>query len=149
MLNQMLQQDDTLEQDHLPRVLLRVATEDVSRHEIMEILGMIGGIAISMSLVPQVWKVYQTKSALDISYVYQGIYIFGLSLVNLYAIVEGLWPVFIPALLELFLIVLLMAMKIHYDRAKIQKLVRRLSTSHHRMASFNLKSFAQQATKIE
>jgi MtN3 and saliva related transmembrane protein len=145
MMNQMLLQD-TSEQD-LPRLLR--AAEDVSRHEIMEILGMIGGIAISMSLVPQVWKVYQTKSAIDISYVYQGIYIFGLSLVNLYAIVEGLWPVFIPALLELLFIVLLLAMKIRYDREKIQKLARRLSTSNHRVASFNLKTLNLQATKIE
>jgi MtN3 and saliva related transmembrane protein len=146
MMNQRLLQD-TSEQD-LSR-LLRSAAEDITWHEIMEILGMIGGIAISMSLVPQVWKVYKTKSAIDISYVYQGIYIFGLSLVNVYAIVEGLWPVFIPALLELFLIVLLLAMKIRYDREKIQNLVRRLSTSNHRAASFNIKTLNQQATRME
>jgi uncharacterized protein with PQ loop repeat len=146
MMNQSLLQDAT--EQELSR-LLRSAAEDTSHHEIMEILGMIGGIAISMSLVPQVWKVHQTKSAIDISYVYQGIYIFGLSLVNVYAIVEGLWPVFIPALLELFLIVLLLAMKIRYDREKIQKLVRRLSTSNHGAASFNLKVLNQQVTRIE
>jgi MtN3 and saliva related transmembrane protein len=138
---------DASEQD-LSR-LLRSAAEDITRHETMVILGMTGGIAISMSLVPQIWKVYKTKSAIDISYVYQGIYIFGLSLVNVYAIVEGLWPVFIPSLLELFLIVLLLLMKIRYDREKIQNLVRRLSTSNHRVASFNLKTLNQQATGME
>jgi MtN3 and saliva related transmembrane protein len=141
----MLLQDAT--EQELPR-LLRSAAEDTSRHDTMVILGMIGGIAISMSLVPQIWKVYKTKSAIDISYVYQGIYIFGLSLVNVYAIVEGLWPVYIPSLLELFLIVLLLLMKIRYDSEKIEKLVR-LSTSNHRAASFNLRSFNKQATRIE
>jgi uncharacterized protein with PQ loop repeat len=152
--NMLLLRDDASKQD-LSRFL--GAAEDISRHEVMEILGMIGGIAISMSLVPQVWKVHQTKSAIDISFVYQGIYIFGLSLVNLYAIVEGLWPVFIPALLELSLIVLLLLMKIHYDREKIRSMVRRLSTSVG-LSSRNLmgsrsfhfrKSFAHQATTKE
>ena len=63
---------------------------------VFEVLGTIGGTLIALSLAPQVYKTYQTRSALDISYFYQGIYIVGLSLVNLYAIVEGLWPVYVP-----------------------------------------------------
>lgn len=81
----------------------------------MEIVGFIGGSLIAVSLVPQVLKTYQTKSATDISYFYQGIYIVGLSFVNVYGIAEQLWPVYIPALFELSMIITLVIMKLKYD----------------------------------
>ena len=81
----------------------------------MEIVCFIGGSLIALSLVPQVLKTYQTKSATDISYFYQGIYIVGLTFVNVYSIAELLWPVFIPALFELSMILTLVIMKLKYD----------------------------------
>jgi uncharacterized protein with PQ loop repeat len=75
---------------------------------------MIGGFAISLSLVPQVYLTYKTRCADDISYLYQFIYIFGTALVNTYAIYFGLYAVYIPCLLESCLIVTLTVMKIMY-----------------------------------
>mmetsp|Transcript_9006 Transcript_9006/g.20317 ORF Transcript_9006/g.20317 Transcript_9006/m.20317 type:complete len:117 (-) Transcript_9006:220-570(-) len=80
----------------------------------MEALGVIGGTSIALSLIPQVIKTYKTKSAGDISYVYQAIYIFGCSLVNTYAIALNLWPVYVPCLIEEALIITLTVMKYVY-----------------------------------
>ncbi|KAL7525129.1 hypothetical protein ACHAXR_000870, partial [Thalassiosira sp. AJA248-18] len=82
----------------------------------VEIVGTIGGTMIALSLLPQTVHTYQTKSAGDISLLYQGIYIFGTSLVNIYAIILGLWPVYIPCLIEESLIISLTVMKLLYDR---------------------------------
>lgn len=84
--------------------------------DIMNVVGTIGGFAISLSLVPQVYLTYKTKCADDISFLYQGIYILGTSLVNSYAIYFGLYAVYIPCLLEFCLIVTLTIMKIVYPK---------------------------------
>ena len=82
----------------------------------IEILGTIGGTMIALSLLPQVIHTFRTKSAGDISYVYQGIYIVGTTLVNLYAITFGLWPVYISCIIEQTFIVTLTIQKLVYDR---------------------------------
>ena len=80
----------------------------------MTIVGTIGGFAISLSLVPQVYLTYRTKCADDISYTYQFIYIFGTALVNTYAIYFNLYAVYIPCLVEFSLIVTMTIMKALY-----------------------------------
>ncbi|CAJ1953975.1 unnamed protein product [Cylindrotheca closterium] len=86
----------------------------VDAEQAMTIVGTIGGFAISLSLVPQVYLTYKTKCADDISYTYQFIYIFGASLVNAYAIYFQLYAVYIPCLLELCMIIILTIMKFMY-----------------------------------
>jgi len=91
--------------------------------EVMEdvgypIIGTIGGSMISLSLLPQVIKTYKTKSAEDFSYMYLSIYIIGTTLVNIYAIMSGLWPVYIPCLVELMLIIMITVMKFMYSNRK-------------------------------
>jgi len=81
---------------------------------LFNVIGTIGGFAISLSLLPQVYLTYKTKCADDISYVYQFIYIFGTGLVNTYAIYYGLRAVYIPCLVEMCLIVTLTVMKWYY-----------------------------------
>ena len=83
--------------------------------EAIEILGTIGGTMIALSLLPQVIHTFRTKSAGDISYVYQGIYIIGITFVNLYAITFELWPVYIPCIMEETFIVTLTIQKLLYD----------------------------------
>lgn len=82
--------------------------------EIINVIGILGGFAISLSLVPQVYHTYKTKCADDISYHYQFIYMLGTALVNIYAIHFGLFAVYIPCLLEFSLIVILTIMKSTY-----------------------------------
>lgn len=50
--------------------------------------------SIAISIVPWVIKTFRTKSAANIAYVYQAIYIIGCSLTNAYTLAEGLWPVY-------------------------------------------------------
>jgi len=88
----------------------------IEADHVLNAIGVIGGSAISISLLPQVIHTYKTKCATDISYSYQLIYIFGTALVNTYAIYFGYWAVYIPCLLESTLIVTLTIMKGIYDK---------------------------------
>lgn len=88
----------------------------MSETRAIEFVGIAGGIIISSSLLPQVYKTYTTKSAKDISYYYQIIYIVGCTLTNSYAFAEGLWPIYIPCLFEEALIITLTCMKFAYSR---------------------------------
>jgi uncharacterized protein with PQ loop repeat len=103
--------------------------------QIMNVIGTVGGSLIAFSLVPQVWKTYQTQSAADISYIYQGIYILGTTLVNAYALSTGLWPVYVPCLFEELFIVVLTLMKYYLDAkqaAAMELSVDELNSSRHR-----------------
>jgi|EP01083_Nonionella_stella_P100998 MtN3 and saliva related transmembrane protein len=81
---------------------------------IIDILGMVGGMIISLSLIPQVYKTYQTKDASSISYTYQFIYIIGCTLINIYAIYTKLWIIYVPCIIEQIMIVMLTIMKVRY-----------------------------------
>lgn len=80
-----------------------------------DIVGLIGSFIISAALVPQLTKVYRTKSADDISYPFVCMYITGLSLMGVYGFGESLWPIYIPSTLELLGGISLLVMKIRYD----------------------------------
>ncbi|OEU21389.1 hypothetical protein FRACYDRAFT_259883 [Fragilariopsis cylindrus CCMP1102] len=82
----------------------------------LDIIGFVGGTTISLSLIPQVYKTFHSKSAGDISYYYQAIYIVGCTLTLIYAAALRLWPVYIPITLELTLIISLTVMKVIFDR---------------------------------
>lgn len=86
-----------------------------------DIVGLLGGITIAVSLLPQVHKTWRTESASDISYTYQAIYILGCTMTNAYAIIGGLWPVFVPCLFEETLIIILTIMKFVYDDRERKK----------------------------
>ncbi|GFH55151.1 hypothetical protein CTEN210_11627 [Chaetoceros tenuissimus] len=110
--------------------------------DILNLVGVIGGSAISLSLLPQVFLTYKTKCTTDISYLYQAIYIFGTALVNTYAIYFGYWAVYVPCLLEMFFIITLTVMKVIYD----QRNKKLLSQQSHRRSSL-LQSFKSDAMK--
>jgi uncharacterized protein with PQ loop repeat len=67
-----------------------------STEVIVEALGLVGRIMISLSLVPQVFKTFRTKDASSISVVYQVIYIIGCTLINLYAFYTNMWVIYVP-----------------------------------------------------
>ena len=87
----------------------------------MDIVGTIGGMIISLSLIPQVYKTYKTKDASNISYLYQVVYIIGCTMINTYAIYTKLWIIYIPCILEETLIVSLTILKLHYDGIQRQR----------------------------
>lgn len=83
--------------------------------EFYNVLGLMGSFVISASLVPQIIKVYTTKSARDISRNFQLLYVLGLIMIIIYGIGESLWPIYIPCSLELVGGLALLFMKFYYD----------------------------------
>lgn len=81
----------------------------------IDVVGFIGGIMISLSLIPQVVKTLRTKDASSISFLYQFIYIIGGILINIYAFYVDMWVIYVPCVIELCLIVSLTIMKIMFD----------------------------------
>ncbi|GAB9463581.1 Isoleucine--trna ligase [Globisporangium polare] len=79
------------------------------------ILGLLGSFVISASLVPQIYKVFTTKSARDISRNFQLLYVLGLIMILIYGFGEGLYPIYIPCSLELLGGLTLLFMKYYYD----------------------------------
>lgn len=84
--------------------------------EAYKIIGMLGSFVISSALVPQMHKVYRTKSAKDISFTFQFLYVVGLLMILVYGFGESLWPIYIPASIEMVAALSLLVMKLHYDR---------------------------------
>lgn len=78
-------------------------------------IGMMGSFVIASSLVPQMHKVYTTKSAKDISLRFQILYIFGIALILVYGFGEDLWPIYVPASVEELAGIVMLFMKLYYD----------------------------------
>lgn len=80
----------------------------------VDAIGYSGGIVLSICLIPQIYKIYETKHVENISYTWQFLYILGISLHLYYGIYYNLLPIFIPTIIELLLIILLVILKIKY-----------------------------------
>jgi MtN3 and saliva related transmembrane protein len=79
-----------------------------------ELCGYSSGVLFALSLIPQVYKSYKSKDLEDISYGWQFLLIFALSLSLIYSFHKDLKPVYISSLMELFFMLLLVFMKIKY-----------------------------------
>ncbi|KAF1780287.1 ZC3H15/TMA46 family, C-terminal [Phytophthora cactorum] len=78
-------------------------------------LGLVGSFFVSAALVPQIVKVFRSKSAKDISKAFQSVFVVGIACITVYGMGEGLWPIWIPSTLELLGGIILLAMKHYYD----------------------------------
>ncbi|KAG7380716.1 hypothetical protein PHYPSEUDO_006898 [Phytophthora pseudosyringae] len=79
-------------------------------------LGLVGSFLVSAALVPQIVKVFRSKSAKDISRSFQSVFVVGIACITAYGMGEGLWPIWIPSTLELLGGIILLVMKHYYDR---------------------------------
>ena len=86
--------------------------------EIYEFFGYLGGLILTLCLVPQIMKTYKTKKADDISTVWEYLYFIGVTFYIIYAIDKDLPPVYIPAFLELIFIGILFYLKRTMARAE-------------------------------
>jgi MtN3 and saliva related transmembrane protein len=80
----------------------------------LEILGLFGGLLVTISLLPQVIKSYKTKSTKDISIVYTLILMTGLAFWVLYAILNKIIPLAIFASIEFLMTLSLLILKLKY-----------------------------------
>ena len=78
----------------------------------IEFIGFIAGFLVSVALTPQVIKTWRTKSAADISLLWTGILMSGLSLWVVYAIVNKILPLAIFGIVELSLALTLSVFKL-------------------------------------
>ncbi|CAI5730341.1 unnamed protein product [Hyaloperonospora brassicae] len=83
---------------------------------VYQTIGMIGSFVIASSLVPQMMKVYKTRSAEDISLRFQLLYCLGIGLILVYGIGENLWPIYIPASVEEVAGLVMLGLKLYFDR---------------------------------
>lgn len=60
-----------------------------------ELLGFIGGVLTTGSLVPQIWRLYKLKSAQEMSLAFTCIFIGGIAFWLSYGIVQGLASVIV------------------------------------------------------
>jgi len=81
---------------------------------ITDYIGYAGGGILSICLLPQIYKIYKTKQVDNISYLWQFLYILGISLHLYYGISYNLLPIYIPSIIELFFIILLVFLKVVY-----------------------------------
>ena len=76
---------------------------------IVDSIGYSGGVVLSVCLIPQIYTIYKSKEVeKNISYLWQILYIIGVSLHLYYAIYYDLLPIYIPTIVELCLILFLL-----------------------------------------
>jgi uncharacterized protein with PQ loop repeat len=81
-----------------------------------DILGYLGGVILSICVLPQIWKTFKTKSAGDISLSWTILYTSGLSCTFAYLFLVGATAAWIPMTVEIAGALVIMAMKLYYDR---------------------------------
>lgn len=90
---------------------------------VFNVFGYLGGGLLSLCLFPQIIKTIRTKSANDISYLWQILSIVGLVFFELYGLYYLLLPVFVPVTLELLLMIILTCLKCYYDSQNNEEIV--------------------------
>ena len=79
-----------------------------------ELIGYFAGIITAISLAPQVFKAWKTKSTKDISILWTLIYLLGLTLWVLYGLGIKSYPIIITTGAELLIALSLIILKIKY-----------------------------------
>lgn len=82
---------------------------------VTDALGFIGGIILSICMLPQLILMHQSKSAKDISMQFTVLYFIGLVLTAIYMTLIRAWAGAIPIWIETLLALILLAGKIYLD----------------------------------
>ena len=83
-------------------------------------LGLTAATLTTCSFVPQLTKVWRTKSAEDLSYGMFGAFSAGILLWLVYGLVRDDLPIIVANGITLVLSVAILVLKVHYDRAAAQ-----------------------------
>ena len=82
----------------------------------VETLGMIAGTLTTVAFVPQVLKIYRTKSAKDVSYLMFSIFSTGIVFWLIYGILIRSTPIIAANVVTLTLSVIIIVLKVRYHR---------------------------------
>jgi MtN3 and saliva related transmembrane protein len=80
----------------------------------LNVIGMLAGALTTLSLIPQVIKVYRCKSAGDFAWGYLGMFWIGLVFWIAYGIARKDWPIILTNAITLALSLMVGGMKVRY-----------------------------------
>jgi MtN3 and saliva related transmembrane protein len=83
---------------------------------ILDSVGYLGGFLIAVALAPQLIRAWKTKSTKDISILWTLVLLVGLLLYAFYAIINAIIPLMVFALVESGMVLILIGLKIKYER---------------------------------
>lgn len=78
------------------------------------IIGLLAGLLTTVAFVPQVTKVWRTKSARDVSLKMFLVFSAGVALWLVYGVLLGEWPIILTNAVTLVLALAILAMKLRY-----------------------------------
>ena len=81
-----------------------------------ESVGLVAGLLTTTAFVPQVWKIYRTKSGKDISGRMFSIFSFGIVLWLIYGILLRSLPIILSNAVTLVLSLMILGLKIRYRK---------------------------------
>lgn len=82
---------------------------------VVNTIGSLGGGVLSACLIPQLWRLYRTRSAGDLAYLYLLAYCSGLFLTFLYLYWEGATVAWVCILIEIGCALLVLGAKVYLD----------------------------------
>ncbi len=82
----------------------------------IDALGLAAGTLTTISFVPQVLKIWVSKSAEDVSYLMFGVFSVGVTLWLAYGVALGAWPIVAANVVTLALSILVLVLKYRYRR---------------------------------
>ncbi|MBL8311511.1 MAG: SemiSWEET family sugar transporter [Burkholderiales bacterium] len=84
-----------------------------------ETIGLLAGTLTTASFVPQVWKIWTTKSARDLSWGMVGVFCAGTLLWLVYGILLGALSIIVANAITFLLSLAICVMKLQYDKPEI------------------------------
>ena len=82
---------------------------------VLSLIGMSAALCTTVAFVPQVWQVWRSRSAKDISLGMYLIFVTGVSLWLVYGFMLGDWPLILANSVTLALAGAVLVMKIYFD----------------------------------
>jgi MtN3 and saliva related transmembrane protein len=84
--------------------------------EFIDILGFVAGICVTISVIPQILKVWKTKKVKDISLLTFSVLTFGVALWVLYGVLKNDLPIIVSNGISLSLNIVMVYFIIYYEK---------------------------------
>jgi len=84
--------------------------------EFIDILGFVAGICVTISVIPQILKIWKTKKVKDISLLTFSVLTFGVALWVLYGVLKNDLPIIVTNSISLSLNIVMVYFIIYYEK---------------------------------
>ena len=89
------------------------------KFEFIDLIGYIGGVCMTINMIPQLYKTYLTKSVNDISITFLILNVLGLGLYTVYGIIKNIYTITIPVSISFIISCILCLLKYIYTSKTI------------------------------